>query len=1036
MERILGLDLGVNSVGWALVTWQDGSDIPDIRAGAYVFPEGFNEERDGTLVSSRSERGQKRRMRKQLRRKRQRRRKVLHLLVSHGLLPRDPIEREKLMSSDRVGGERPFQPYVLRKKGLDERLTLHEFGRCIYHLAKRRGYLSTRDLIARFCGADQGRKVRDEALRSSVDQVDALELSEKELRERKETSKLLAHLARVRSMVEQGQARTIGELCANMLLDPTNRDGVRASGKRKKGREQKEKPGWRAERFLYEEEFDILWKKQAQFYPTVLTRKLRDELRHAVFYQRPLMSKKGLVGPCEFLRDRKRLPRATLLAQRCAILQTLTNLRLSPTAGLPYRPLTGEEVCALADELDRRSAITWDEARRIIGAASDARFSEEPATAQARRSAGRSARSREALRGNRTASAMRAALGDERWDEFTPHEQEEIVDRLVYAHYPHNAIRGLVRDFGLTRDEARALAGAELPEGYTNHCRKVWKALEPLMRAGMNYYDACVAAGFRRPNESTVKPPEEIVDRLGGLPDLRNPVVQRSAKMAFRVINAVIDRFGKPDRIRIEMPADVSRTNRQREEVWRAQDERYRQRLAAAKLLLEHNLPLGDGDRNVRKVLLWEEAGRRCPYEPDKEVSLQELIDHYTIEHIIPRSRDPDSSWMNLTICPMGLNLEKGDRTPYECWGQTERWKEIERYVSRTQSIPRPKRLLLLSQETDFSEFTQRHLTNTRYVARVVAQEVRKLGVPVEVGRGALTAELRRVWQLEGLLPDPPPAETEENAGRAPRRRRGKSRIDHRHHALDAIVTAFVGPAALQRLTLWYRHRELGGRREESPLPAPFPGMRDQIQRLLDEMAVVHAPRRSVYGPLHGETALPPPPREEVEKALAEAPPLRGRRPRKAVIVGGKLVRIRPDGTPFAAYSLGSNHHVVIWERICSGKTALAERTCTVVSMAEAARRAVCCRPVIDTTPPSEDWRYVMALCKGDLVEWVGERPGLYRVAQFTQGDGFMEIRLRPAVEARANKETHIRVRSGRDLSRMTARVCLDPLGFEIAREG
>lgn len=1040
METVLGLDLGTNSVGWALVTRHEDRDRPEIEAGVYVFPEGAEMEKDGTRVSERFKRGQKRRARRQLRRKRDRMRDVLRVLVQNELLPQEPGSRADLMSSDRIGGTRPYHPFVLRKKGLDEALTPYEFGRCIHHIARRRGYLSTRDLIQKHFERRLGLEAeRSPHLDDTSPGLDPDE-DRKPDKEEKEKSKLLGRLAEVRAMVEAGQARTVGELCADILLAPDRQaNGVRAGGKRKDGRRAKEDPlGWRTDRMLYEEEFELLWDIQQGFHPTLLTRGLRDALRHAIFYQRPLMSKHSLIGGCEFFPKRKRLPRAALLAQRCSILQDLLNLKVSSAPGLPERRLRPEEVRALADELDRKDAMSWDEMRDLLGLGSDARFSAEPATAGKRVRKGKSARSKPDIRGNRTMAIMRKALGEDRWNGFAPEQQEEIVNRLLYAFYPHNVIAGLVRDFGLTTDEVRALAAANLPEGYTNHCHRVWAELEKHMRNGLVYSEACEAAGFREPHTSTVKQPEKIVDRLGGLPDLRNPVVQRSAKMAFRVINAVLDRYGKPDRIRIEMPRDVARTNKQREVLWKRQDEEHRKRQAAEKLLTAHNLPLGSKGENIRKVLLWEEAGCRCPYEPDVEVGLQQLVYEYTIEHIVPRSRCWDDSWPNLTICPMGLNLQKGDRTPYEWLGQGPRWEAVERHVTHLRTMHPRKRQRILRKDWKADEFTNRALVDTRYLSKVIHGEVARLGVPVDVSPGAITASLRRQWELEGCVPSSAEEQAKLEDWKAkPVKKQPKPRYDHRHHAVDAIVTALTDPGTLQRLSAWYKERDRGvqSNRIPAPGPKPWPTIREDVLQLIDTMPVVYAQNRGVSGALHKETALKPPEASVVRAALAGLPPRRDGRPHESVVVGGQLVRVAPDGTPLAAYNLRYNHHAVIWEKEAPEADGARRREMTVVSMMEAARRACEGRPVFDRTPPREGWRYVMALCNDDVIEWRDSDHELRRIAYSSCTEsGRTEVALARMTDATA-KGPRERVEGSKRISQIVRRVCLDPLGRIIASE-
>ncbi|HSV73609.1 MAG TPA: HNH endonuclease domain-containing protein, partial [Chthonomonadales bacterium] len=808
MERVLGLDLGTNSVGWALVERDDDATAtPFLKAGVYVFPEA-GELDGGLFVSNRLKRGQKRRQRIQVRRKRQRMQRVTALLVAHGLLPADPAQRNALLSADwdPETGTRSHHPFFLRRRGLDEALTLHEFGRCLHHIARRRGYFSTRDLMRRGLEDRLGLARATEADLRPDDTEGAVAVED--AKASKETSQLLGRLREVREQILAGTARTIGEFCAQKLEDTQNARGVRASGGRKAPRSPKPDPlGWRADRLLHEEEFARLWEAQAAHHPRALTSALRRALWDAIFHQRPLMSKRGLVGRCEFLPARKRMPRAALLAQRCIILQRLVNLRVRETRASAPRPLTGAEVSALADALEVKDQLGWRDVRAIAGLPNSALFTDEaPEDGAQKRPRGKAKRTTPALRGNQTAKAMRSALGDA-WDALAPERQNELVERRLHCRYVQDIVRGLRRDFRFTDEQIEAVAHAALPDGYTMHCARVWRDLEPRLRAGMSYWQACVDAGFRREGESTVAPPEKVLQRLGGLPDLRSPVVQRAAKMAFRVINAVIDKYGKPDRIRIEMPRDVSKTNKQREEEWRRQDQNNRAREKARKRLEQHGL-LGDdksAETRIKKVRLWEEADCRSPYEPDVQVTLSQLIHEYEIDHIVPRSRCWDNSWMNLTICPRGINLQKGNHTPHE-WANAMQWARIREFVvGLDMRMPSAKKERILREEWTQEEFTNRALSDTRYLSTVIKREVAKLGVPVEVSRGQLTAELRSLWKLGGCLPaSPVEREHVEKWRRSGARRGPKPRFDHRHHALDAVLAALTDASTLQRMTRWY----------------------------------------------------------------------------------------------------------------------------------------------------------------------------------------------------------------------------------------
>lgn len=133
----LGLDLGTNSIGWALIDF-DGNQQPRelIACGSRIFQEAI-EAKTGTPKNH--ARRAARAARKLVARRKQRRTKLLNLLVRHGLLPQDEAERNALLLDNQANN-----PYQLRKRGLDEKLEPFAFGRALYHLAHRRGFQSNR----------------------------------------------------------------------------------------------------------------------------------------------------------------------------------------------------------------------------------------------------------------------------------------------------------------------------------------------------------------------------------------------------------------------------------------------------------------------------------------------------------------------------------------------------------------------------------------------------------------------------------------------------------------------------------------------------------------------------------------------------------------------------------------------------------------------------------------------------------------------------------------------------------------------------
>lgn len=133
----LGLDLGTNSIGWALVDYDDNQQPQKLVAcGSRIFQEAV-EANTGTPKNH--ARRAARAARKLVARRKQRRSKLLNLLIQHGLLPQDETERNALLLDNQANN-----PYQLRKRGLDENLEPFAFGRALYHLGHRRGFQSNR----------------------------------------------------------------------------------------------------------------------------------------------------------------------------------------------------------------------------------------------------------------------------------------------------------------------------------------------------------------------------------------------------------------------------------------------------------------------------------------------------------------------------------------------------------------------------------------------------------------------------------------------------------------------------------------------------------------------------------------------------------------------------------------------------------------------------------------------------------------------------------------------------------------------------
>ncbi len=240
---------------------------------------------------------------------------------------------------------------------------------------------------------------------------------------------------------------------------------------------------------------------------------------------------------------------------------------------------------------------------------------------------------------------------------------------------------------------------------------------------------------------------------------------------------------------------------------------------------------------DLRRYRLWLEQRYRSPYT-GQIIPLSKLFTpEYEIEHIIPRAKYFDDSMSNKVICEAAVNKLKDNQTGYAFvknnggqmvelgFNQTAKILNEEAYKEFVQkeygSNPAKKKKLLMEEIPE--EMTERQLNDTRYISRLISQILSNLvrsetnddGVNskniIQVN-GKVTAALRQDWGLndvwnELLVPRfqrmntllntdkflawnqlhqkwLPTVPLEHAAGFS------KKRIDHRHHALDALVIA------------------------------------------------------------------------------------------------------------------------------------------------------------------------------------------------------------------------------------------------------
>lgn len=142
MKRILGLDLGVSSIGWALVNEAENNDEVSsiIRLGVRVNPLTTDELQNfekGKSITTNAERTLKRGARRNLQRYKLRRENLIQCLKEHNIISNESILCEE-------GNRSTFETYRLRAKAATEEITLEQFARVLLMINKKRGYKSNR----------------------------------------------------------------------------------------------------------------------------------------------------------------------------------------------------------------------------------------------------------------------------------------------------------------------------------------------------------------------------------------------------------------------------------------------------------------------------------------------------------------------------------------------------------------------------------------------------------------------------------------------------------------------------------------------------------------------------------------------------------------------------------------------------------------------------------------------------------------------------------------------------------------------------
>ena len=811
-------DIGTNSIGWAVMEPNENdTKVFMLDMGVRIFSDGRESSTSGQPGEPLNQtRRQKRMMRRQLERRKRRKLAMYKFLKSGGYVPSDSESHTLWVQLD---------PYKLRAEALTRPLNALEIGRVMMQLAARRGFKSNR---------------KTDSNKEASEYKQKINAFERELGNRT----LGQYLWEKKQAIEAKFKTKTGSGPATVTETIRFRPGT----------------PFYPNRAMYEHEFAAIRNAQSAVHPQFDW----DRAWRIIFFQRPL--KRPERGFCTFYENEYRAYLAQPSSQMFKALQDINNLEY-----LTDRPtkLTAEQKEILFEQLQKKGSLSFSNIRHLLGLPQEAAFNLEKGT-------------KDKLEGMATDLAFSKHIKN--WLELDLAERDALVETFI-VEGDEDRIVTAFQKCGIEPDETRkALASIDLKVGVGSLSAKFMRECSALMRSEWIRYDEAVEKmGLKHYAPRTSEVFEKLpyygqVLKYATIPassssrhanaaelsdemrygKIANPTVHIALNQLRKLCNVLIDRYGKPDEIVVEVATELKLG---REKIRKIIQEQKKNREKNEEIKKEIRALIKNPDGKVArtyilKYRLWEElgehsAGRYCIY-CGKVISAHQLFNgDAEIEHILPFSRTLRNNRNNLTVAHRSCNAFKGNRTPYEAFGSNPNgfvWEDIEARVKDIFRYNFAKKNAFLKKDLEEellenSEFLESQLSDTAYIARATREYLSclypsqngLLPSAVRVVPGRLTSILREKWGLNSILSP---------------NREIKNRADHRHHAIDALVIGLTTRAILQR----FATANARGNAERIMRP-PFPADRAWIERRLQNMLISFKPDHGIEGALFKETA-------------------------------------------------------------------------------------------------------------------------------------------------------------------------------------
>ena len=765
MRYTLGLDIGISSIGWAVLENDvNGEPFKIENLGVRIFEKAEQPKTGASLALPRRE---ARSARRRIRRRRHRKKRIKELLQECGCISHEELDAILTTS----GFEKDV--YLLRLEGLDRLLARDEWARVLLHLAQRRGYRSN---------------------------------STAETANDQESGILKAALSANQALMKSKGYRTVGEMfCLDEKFQMKGPDG-------QIWRKTRNTPGdysFTITRDMVEVEAHTLFASQRKHRNPFASEDIEKRYCDILLSQRDFDAGPGGDSPfrqrdrrglCTFERKQGELRafKACYTFEYFKLLQDLNHIRIQSESG-PSRRLTADERERLVALAMKSANLHYGQLRKELVLSEAERFN------MVRYQSGsvKDAEAKTKFQEMQSYHEIRKALDHVAKGYITTftHDQLDKIAEVLSRYKSDVRREEKLAALGLDYTVVKAL----LPLSFSkagNLSLVAMKKLIPHLEKGVNYDEAArVVYGDHHGHTETERVQTlsyQTLQEQGALDAITNPVVLRAVSQTCKVINAIVRRYGSPQVVHIELAREMSRnfSDRQKMDKQNQENRAANERLMKQIKEIKGSLPTG---QDLVKFKLFRDQNEVCLYSGTK-LQVERLFEkgYVEVDHIVPYSISFDDGYRNKVLVLASENQQKGNRLPLEYMASNP--EKSKRFITLVETHVRDyrKRQRLLKRgltAEDLEGFKERNLSDTQYITRAVynllndhlkfAEDSPFAKRPIRAINGAVTDYMRKRLGLH------------------------KNRADgDLHHAMDAAVVAITTDRIIQQISNYSKRQE------------------------------------------------------------------------------------------------------------------------------------------------------------------------------------------------------------------------------------